>query len=413
MVPSPLWASESSADPSHLNPSMKLLFASLALFTSTSFAVSEELGKIEAQALVEALWKEHGEKVRKERAEEMKGKSIRIGDHTMRFEARKFGKKPPEGWALFLSFHGGGGAPARVNDSQWQNQVRLGDGYQPKNAIYLVPRAPTDTWNLWHQSHIDLFIDRLIENFVIFEDVNPNAVYLMGYSAGGDGVYQLAPRMADRLAGAAMMAGHPNEASPLGLRNIAFAIHVGERDGGYNRNSVAVEWNTKLEKLREDDQGGYETQFQVHKGKGHWMDLQDKVAVPWLQKFTRTPLPDRVVWFQDDVLHDRFYWLAVPKETAEKGQKVVASIEGQTVSIEETDNVNQLLLRLNDEMLDLDVPVSILAPDGSSLFQGNVHRSKGIAKRTFDERRDRALTFPSEILIDLESKTAKQAEQDS
>jgi dienelactone hydrolase len=28
-------------------------------------------------------------------------------------------------------------------------------------------------------------------------DVNPNKVYVMGYSAGGDGVWRLAPRMAD------------------------------------------------------------------------------------------------------------------------------------------------------------------------------------------------------------------------
>ena len=62
----------------------------------------------------------------------------------------------------------------------------------------------------------------------------------MGYSAGGDGVYQLAPRMADRLAVASMMAGHPNDASPLGLRNIGFAIHVGALDSGYNRNKVAA-----------------------------------------------------------------------------------------------------------------------------------------------------------------------------
>ena len=52
---------------------------------------------------------------------------------------------------------------------------------------------------------------------IMLYEVDPNKVYLMGYSAGGDGVYQLAPRMADRFAAAAMMAGHPNETSPLGL----------------------------------------------------------------------------------------------------------------------------------------------------------------------------------------------------
>src|SRR4029079_9553156 len=94
----------------------------------------------------------------------------------------------------------------------------------------------------WHESHIDPLFTRLIEDMIVFEDVDPNRVYIMGYSACGDGVYQLAPRMADQLAAAAMMAGHPNEASPLGLRNIGFAIHVGALDDGVHPNKVAGTW---------------------------------------------------------------------------------------------------------------------------------------------------------------------------
>jgi poly(3-hydroxybutyrate) depolymerase len=40
--------------------------------------------------------------------------------------------------------------------------------------------------------------------------VNPNKIFITGYSAGGDGVYHLASMVADWWAGAAMMAGHPN-----------------------------------------------------------------------------------------------------------------------------------------------------------------------------------------------------------
>ncbi|MFM8642358.1 MAG: polyhydroxyalkanoate depolymerase, partial [Phycisphaerales bacterium] len=110
-------------------------------------------------------------------------------------------------------------APAPVNDAQWENQKRL---YSPPEGVYVAPRAPTNEWNLWHQGHVDALFDRLIENLVMCERVDPDRIYLMGYSAGGDGVYQLAPRMADRFAAAAMMAGHPNEAVPDGLRNLPF-----------------------------------------------------------------------------------------------------------------------------------------------------------------------------------------------
>jgi predicted peptidase len=91
-----------------------------------------------------------------------------------------------------------------VNDRQYENQKRL---YTLSEGIYLAPRAPTNTWNLWHEPHIDRLFTRLIEDLIVLEEVNPDRVYVLGYSAGGDGVYQIGPRMADSWAAAAMMAG--------------------------------------------------------------------------------------------------------------------------------------------------------------------------------------------------------------
>ncbi len=41
--------------------------------------------------------------------------------------------------------------------------------------------------------------------------------------------------MADVLAGAAMMAGHPNKADCYNYRNLAFSVQVGELDHAYDR----------------------------------------------------------------------------------------------------------------------------------------------------------------------------------
>jgi hypothetical protein len=37
----------------------------------------------------------------------------------------------------------------------------------------------------------------------------------------------MAPRLADHLAGGAMMAGHPNGINEMNIRNIGFSIQVG------------------------------------------------------------------------------------------------------------------------------------------------------------------------------------------
>ena len=292
--------------------------------------------------------------------------------------------------------HGGGGAPPRVNDRQWENQKRL---YKLPEGVYLVPRAPTNTWNLWHQAHIDGMFDRLIENLIVFEDVDPNRVYLMGYSAGGDGVFQLAPRYADRLAAAAMMAGHPNETSPLGLRNLPFTIHMGGLDAAYKRNAIAKEWEDKLAKLQQEDPEGYPHLVKIYADKGHWMDREDASAIEWMAKFRRNTHPDRIVWKQDDVEHQRFYWLATDASQNKDRAEVRAERDGQKIDIRSAD-VKRLAVRLNDDMADLDQPITV-KNDDKVLYQGTVPRTVSTIAKTLAERGDPASVYYAEVEVEL------------
>ena len=67
----------------------------------------------------------------------------------------------------------------------------------------------------------------IVQCFTIMGMIDNNRVFITGYSAGGDGIYHVASMMADVLAGAAMMAGHPNRADVYNLRNISFSVQVG------------------------------------------------------------------------------------------------------------------------------------------------------------------------------------------
>lgn len=334
--------------------------------------------------------------LRADRAEEMKEKVVVMGDLSMPFFYRKSGDKPKTGRSLYISMHGGGGVAARVNDQQWENQKRL---YQLQEGIYLAPRAATNTWDLWHQGHIDGFLARLITNLVVFEGVDPDRVFLMGYSAGGDGVYQLAPRMADQLAAASMMAGHPNETSPLGLRNLPFAIHVGEKDAGYGRNDRARDWKSKLAELQKSDGDGYTHFVKLHTGKGHWMGLRDAEAIPWMAKFRRNRHPQRIVWKQDNVVHDRFYWLAVsPRDVKPRGE-IVATRNGQAIQIEKADATRVSLL-LNDEFVKLDEEI-VVAIGERELFRGVVPRTIRSLVKTIRDRGGLSVAFSARLEIAL------------
>ncbi|WP_347159874.1 hypothetical protein [Pontibacter chitinilyticus] len=352
------------------------------------------LSEKEAAEATQILWQDSRQQLKAALAQEWQNKAFQAGSHTLKFKYKVFGEQPADGRSLYISMHGGGNASPEVNDQQWENQIRL---YTPAEGVYVAPRAPTDTWDLWHQSHIDTLFDKLIEAAIVFEGVNPNKVYLMGYSAGGDGVYQLAPRMADHWAAAAMMAGHPNEASPVNLRNIGFTIHVGALDDGFNRNAVAQKWSLLLDSLQQQDPEGYKYFVQLHTGRAHWMNREDSVAVPWMAAFRRNPVPAKVVWKQDDVHHTSFYWLAVPASSAKTDNVVVAAYKDNTINITRNDS-DTLYIRLNDQMVNLNKPVTVTYL-GRSVFKGKLKRKLRLMHQTLEERKDPGLVFSSEIML--------------
>jgi hypothetical protein len=320
----------------------------------------------------------------------------------MPFWYTTYGDAPAGGRSLIISMHGGGGGEPeqeehyqKVNDGQWENQKDL---YKPDEGVYLAPRAPTNTWNLWHQGHIDVLFDRLIENMIVFEGVDPDRVYVTGYSAGGDGVWRLAPRMADRWAASAMMAGHPGGVSLDNLRNSPFTIQVGGKDGAYNRNGEARKYQEVLADLHEADPGGYDHWVEIYEDKAHWMDKEDAAAIPWMQERTRDLRPKKVVWRVMGGAPHRSYWLS--QDAPQGGSRVVVELKGQEIHVLECENTDRITFRLDDSMLDLDQPVEVTR-DQSCYFIGKVPRKRSVLAKTLAERGDPKGMFTAELTIDF------------
>ena len=356
----------------------------------------DDLSQAEAQTAIDLLWADCRKRIAAKCAAEIKAQSIQIGDKTLRYLEKAFGNAPEGERSLWISMHGGGGAPPEVNDSQWKNQIRL---YQPPEGFYVAPRAPTDTWNLWHQPHIDGLFDRLIENYTAARGVNPNRVYLMGYSAGGDGVYQLATRMADRWASASMMAGHPNDAQPDNLRNIGFGLFVGGKDGAYKRNQIAAKWKNLLFNLRQNDPNGYPHLVRIYPEMGHWMNRKDAEALPWMSQFRRNPWPKKIIWRQAKGITSRFYWLQIPKQHLAKNQRLTAEVNDQTIRIA-AENTTQFIVRLSDSLVSLDHPITIIV-NGKEQFRGKVNRSAREIVQSLQQRADPSSAALASITINL------------
>ena len=323
--------------------------------------------------------------------------TVSNGDLTMKFSYQIFGDKPSDGRSMYISMHGGGNTAASVNDSQWENQKRL---YQPQEGVYVCPRAPWNDWDMWFKPPMDVLLEELIQTLAYGLDVNSDKVYLMGYSAGGDGVWRLAPRLADHFAAASMMAGHPGDVKLVNVRNMPFTIWVGGDDAAYNRNREVAARGRELDSLQTADENGYIHETHVLEGYPHWMDLKDSAAVPWMAQFKRNPYPDRIVWRQEEVTRDAFYWLSVPHEYAKRGMTVIANRIGNVIEIEQCD-YPELSICLNSNMVNFSRKVTVIKYKGRKVFRGRLKPSADTARKTLFQRGDPSYMFDAVINVKL------------
>ena len=393
----------------------------------------------------ELVWQQYAAEIKgsEKRRKEHQGKAVSYNKKTMRYAYRRVGKKPAGGYPLYIALHGGGGAPARVNDSQW-NHMKVYYLKGVKAGLYLAPRGVTNTFNLHWVNESFACYDRIIENMIVFEDVDPNRVYIMGYSAGGDAAYQIPARAADRWAGAAMSAGHPNGVRPDNYASLAFLIQLGERDSAYNRNKVAAEYGVKLNALQAANPEHYEHATYIHAGRSHgFMDhasdgkLQRVFADPaewlkkgkatkisrvdcnsirWLDTHVRDPLPRKVIWdckttmdrsggkepgfwptSEKGKLH---YWLGLDrydKEAPLVAERVVAEVDKGSNRITVSEIGNYVRLYLSPAMLDLNKTVTVVVEGKRVAAKPRV--SLKVLVQTLLDRGDPNYVFPACLVL--------------
>ena len=153
----------------------------------------------------------------------------------------------------------------------------------------------------------------------------------------------------------------------------------------------------KIGVLKKNDSEGYNHWVAIYKDKGHWVDHLDSSAIGWITTFNRNPFPKKVVWKQDDVMHNRFYWLRA-NDPIERSL-IVACITDQTINIQET-MLSEVIIMLNDDMINMDEEV-VVKYMGREVFYGMVARNVDIIEKSLREYGDYESVYFGEILIPL------------
>jgi transglutaminase-like putative cysteine protease/predicted esterase len=284
---------------------------------------------------------------------------VRYQKHESAYKVRKVGKRPANGWPLVIAMHGGGGAPKEVNDSQWQIMQRY---YRDQPTVtgyqYLALRAPNDTWNGFYDDYVPPLIVNLIRQFLLFGDVDPNKVYLIGYSHGGYGAFFIGPKIADRFAAVHSSAAAPTDGtiSARTLRNTRFTFMIGETDNAYGRRKRCEAFNEEIQKLKEANKGEFPVEMELKNGFGHG-GLPDRDKLKEMYAYTRNPTPRHVTWDLTDSVVSHCFWLSVSKPA--KGGTIDAKIRDNRIDIT-TQKVKAFDLDLDSRLIDFGKPLRMV-----------------------------------------------------
>ncbi|MCW3054898.1 MAG: hypothetical protein JWN14_4068 [Chthonomonadales bacterium] len=294
--------------------------------------------------------------------DEWEKKTVSTADRTSPYLWRYVGTKPAKGWGLVIAMHGGGGAPKQVNDNEWKYMFSTYYREHPEHGgyIYLALRAPNDTWNGFYDDAICPLVEKLIKEFVLFAEVDPDKVYTMGASHGGYGAFVIGPKIPDRFAAIHAAASAPSDGETMGenLRNIRFTFIVGEQDTAYGRADRCHKFQEQVEKWRAQ-YGGFPGRFECPTGVGHLVPDHDKLAE--MLNDVRAPHPDFVIWTQSDNVLKRSYWLEAPVPI-DQGH-IEAKIVGNTISLK-AQKQTRVALWLDEKLINLKKPVTVSVEGG-------------------------------------------------
>jgi pimeloyl-ACP methyl ester carboxylesterase len=300
------------------------------------------------------------------------------------------------GWPLFIAMHGGGGAPQRVNDQQWQVMQRYyRDHPELGGYLYLALRAPNNEWNGFYTGYVYPLVANLIRQFLLFGDVDSNKVFLMGYSHGGYGAFAIGPKMPDRFAAIHASAAAPADGSePVTLRNTVFSCMLGEKDTMYGRYDLVRKFETQIRELRGERADIYPVTVQIIADHPH-SGLPDRDKIADIYSAVRNPVPRELAWrLTDNVIHD-FFWLHVPAPSA--GQDLRAACHDNRVVVTTGTNATAATVLLDSRLVNFRQPV-VLEVNGTASTHTVRPRLRTLCA-TLQRRGDPELAFTAELPI--------------
>lgn len=333
------------------------------------------------------------------RRQDFETNQVRFEKHLSPYTVKRVGERSTNGWSLVIAMHGGGGTRKEVNDSQWRHmQVYYRDHPEAGGYLYVALRAPNDSWNGFYDVYVYPLIANLIHQFLLFGDVNPNKVFLIGYSHGGYGAFAIGPKMPDRFAAIHASASAPTdgETTPRTLRNTIFTAMIGERDTMYGRLERCRKFQAAIDELRGDRTNAYPVTVEIIAGQGHG-GLPDRDRLATLLSANRNPVPRELSWLMTDKVIEDFFWLHTP--APRKKLEIEAVCRTNRLTVTASTNLAAATILLDGRLVDFDRPV-VLECNGH-VSTHKIQPSLRVLCETLLRRGDPNLAFTAKLDLPL------------
>ncbi len=245
-------------------------------------------------------------------------------------------------------------------------QIYYKDHPEVSGYKYLALRAPNNVWNGFYDNYVPPLVTNLIRQFTVLGDVDPDKVFLIGYSHGGYGAFFIGPKIPDRFAAVHASAAAPTDGtiSPLSLRNTRFTFMIGEKDTMYGRRERCEKFAKEIQKLQAANKGEFPVAMEFKKGFRH-SGLPDRDKLKEMLGYTRNPVPRHLTWEPTDTIITDFFWLHVPVPA--RGQSVDARVRDNALTVT-TRNVKTLDVGMDSRLIDYGKPLRVTVNGAAQEF---------------------------------------------
>lgn len=301
---------------------------------------------------------------------------------------------PTETWPVLINLSGGNGFA--------ESAFLVIKDLVPSHYILVSPDAGYGNW--WDPDQLRMFND-LLKRLVRDYALDPDRVYLQGFSNGGIGTYRFASLHPDRFAAVSSLEGFskpPGEKREvetemmLNLVNTPVLIIHGERD-----RVISIEPDRILaEFLRRNS---IPFQFLAVEGAGHTLSFETHKddLLSFFRKYRRDPAPTKLNLVMDESAEGRAYWVRIDRK---KDPSLRASVRAEIKKgriVVETRNVAVLSFLLND-LHGGPEPVEIVV-DKKRVFQGRLRLDPAALAESLKSETDYARLYGVKLTFEVQA----------